>query len=307
MKRFFLGMLAIAAMVATSCQKDVNIAGGDTVDVVFNVGAPEMRSFSDGMTATVLQYAVYEQDGTYLETHTKSVANGNAATINISTTVTVRLTTGNNYSIIFWAAAPNAPYAIDFADKKMTVNYENAKCNDEARDAFFAKVDFTAKKGLQVSADLKRPFAQLNIGSNDFEASANAGHVVSHSKVVIPAYKNLNLWSGAVDGLENRTFGYEAVPTAETFPLADFDYLAMTYVLMAKDEEVVDLTFYYATGADGANEKSRSVGSVPVKRNHRTNLYGSIFTNEIIGNVEIKPGYEDDYNKEIPVVEEENI
>ena len=99
----------------------------------FNVATPEIatKAFSDGTTATVLQYAVYDAAGNYLKDLTV-----NNAEIHGSTTVSLTLTTGNTYSVIFWAAAPDAPYTVEFAKKTMTVDYTIALSNAENRDAF---------------------------------------------------------------------------------------------------------------------------------------------------------------------------
>ena len=176
MRKFFLGMLAIVAMIATSCQQEVDLGvnAGETATVTFNVGTPT-RAYSDGATAKVLQYAVYNAAGEELTDLTKSLANENAETINMSTTVNLQLVTGNTYAVIFWAAAPNAPYAVNFAEQTMTVNYEGAVSNDENRDAFYKYHTFTVTGAQTETIELKRPFAQLNIGTNDYAAATSAG------------------------------------------------------------------------------------------------------------------------------------
>ena len=292
MKKLFLGMLAIAAMVATSCVQEQNLGvnTGEIAAVSFNVGAPAMRAnFSDGSTATHLQYAVYDANGTILNDLT--VTNGDIT--GGSTTVTLQLVTGNTYSVLFWAAAPNAPYTVDLANKSMEVSYVGATCSDESRDAFYFYDTFTVNGEMSLNADLKRPFAQLNIGTNDYAAATSAGYTVSHAKVSTSAYTTLNFENGTVDGLTTVEFAYAAIPTAETFPVATYEYMAMNYLLMAKDPETVEVTFYYATDAQGANEKSRIVGSVPVQRNRRTNLYGALLTSLATVNVTILEGYDE--------------
>jgi hypothetical protein len=140
-KKIMCSMAAIAMLFVASCQKSEDFAGnaGETAMVSFSVNTPEMgRSFSDGTMATVLQYAIYDEAGAELTALTKT-----DATINGSTTVELQLTTGQSYSAIFWAAAPNAPYTVDFANTTMTVDYATAVSNDEKRDAFFKKVAFT--------------------------------------------------------------------------------------------------------------------------------------------------------------------
>jgi hypothetical protein len=286
-------MMAIAAfgMLFTSCQNDADFVqkAGETATVSFEVGTPEIatRAYSDGNTATVLQYAVYNKDGVILPNLTKTDAE-----IHGSTTVELKLTTGNSYSVIFWAAAPDAPYNVDFATKTMTVDYTDAVSNDENRDAFFKYHEFTVTGAQTEVIELKRPFAQLNIGTNDYTASANAGYTPTKSSVTVKNLKNvLNLATGEVSGTEKAiTFAEAAIPITETFPVAGNEYIAMNYVLVGADKEVVDVEFTYT---DGSDAKIRTVGSVPVQRNHRTNIYGQLFTSDVDFNVIINPEYEE--------------
>ena len=76
----------------------------------------------------------------------------------------------------------------------------------------------------------------------------------------------------------------------ETFPVAGYEYLAMNYLLVGNDKETVEIEFTYADANNVA--KTRTVGSVPVQRNYRTNIYGQLLTSDVDVNVEIKPDYE---------------
>ena len=284
-------MMAATMIFATSCENDLDLgAAGETSVVSFTVNTPEMsRAYSDGTTATVLQYAVYDANGTELEDLT--VIDGE---IHGSTTVKLKLTTGNSYSVIFWAAAEDAPYEVDFANKKMTVDYTNAVSNDEARDAFYAVETFTVTGAQTETIELRRPFAQLNIGTADYEESEKAGYTPTQSAVTVKnVYSTLNLWDGTVD--ENTTveanFGLADIKKDENFPVTgSYEYIAMNYLLVAAEQELVEVEFTYT---DGSNAKTRTVGSVPVQRNYRTNIYGNILTSEVDINVTIKPEYEE--------------
>ena len=295
MKKILFGMMA-ALTLAASCQNDFDYVpnGEETAQVTFNVGAPKMatRAFSDGTTATVLQYAVYNAEGNELTDLT--VTDGE---IHGSTTVNLQLTTGNTYSVIFWAAAENAPYTVDFDAKTMTVDYTNAVSNDEKRDAFYAYHEFTVTGSQTETVYLKRPFAQLNIGTNDYEESASAGYTPAYSYVKVPVSSELNLVDGTVNTAAEVEFKLASIPANEEFPVADYDYLSMNYLLVAAEKEVVDIEFGYSEN-NTTVEKSRIVGSVPVQRNHRTNIYGQLLTSDVDINVEIKPGYDDEYNNE---------
>ena len=282
---------------ATSCQREVELGtlnGDKTKSVSFKITPPVIasRAYSDGLSATALQYAIYDAAGNELSnlTVTDGVING-------STTVNLALVAGSTYSAIFWAAAPNAPYAIDFAQKKLSVDYSAITSNNEAYDAFYKYVTFTVTDNMDLTVELKRPFAQLNIGTSDLTTAKNAGYIVSQSKVSVPVYTDLDLVSGVATNQTTIEFAPANIPTGEVFPVTGYDYLAMNYLLVNADKEVVDITFSFT---DGALEKSHTVGSVPVQRNHRTNIYGELLTSTTNITVVITPEYDvDDYNKEV--------
>ena len=278
-------------MFAISCENELDLGTnvGENAQVTFSVGTPEIatRAYSDGLTATHLQYAVYDANGNELTDLTVT-----DATINGSTTVNLQLTTGNTYSVIFWAAAPNAPYTVDFANKTMTVNYATAVSNDEKRDAFYKYHTFTVKGAQTETIELRRPFAQLNIGTADYAASTSAGYTPIRSAVTVKnIYSTLNLATGAVDGSAVAEFDFADIEKNEIFPVAGYEYMAMNYLLVAADKEVVDVVFTY-TDANN-NAKERTVGSVPVQRNYRTNIYGNLLTSDVDINVVIVPEYEE--------------
>ena len=279
---------------ATSCENELELgAAGEESVVSFTIATPDMgsRAYSDGTTATKLQYAVYDAAGNILRD-----LQGSKTMENRGAKIDLKLTTGNSYSVIFWAAATNAPYTVDFDAKTMTVNYTGAKSNDETRDAFYKYHEFTVNGAQTETIELKRPFAQLNIGTADYEASQKAGYVPTQSAVKVKnVYSTLDLATGDVDDeVEEVTFGFENIPTGETFPVTGYEYLAMNYVLVPADQELTEVTFSYRDANN--NEKDRTVGSVPVQRNYRTNIYGQLLTSDVDINVEIKPGFEDEEN-----------
>lgn len=280
-------MLAIVAMLATSCVQDQNLganASGEIVSVSVNVGLPASRAFSDGASATRLQYAVYTQhEDLTLEHHSKldyavSLNNGHA-------NINLDLATGDTYAILFWAdKGADSPYTVDFENYIVTVDYTNALCNDESRDAFFATITFTVNGPSTINAELKRPFAQINIGTNDLEKMANIDRKISHSKVSIDTYSKFNLITGNVVGdAQTVDFGYAEIPSLdERYPVNGYNYLAMCYFLTNKEGETCDVKFSYKT-ENNSYENSRAIGAVPVKLNHRTNLYGALITSNEMG------------------------
>ena len=302
MKKFFLGLSAITMLFATSCQKDADLDFnvGETSVVSFNVGTPQLatRAYSDGLTATKLQYAVYDSLGNILPTFTTT-----DATINGSTTVNLQLTTGHKYSVIFWAAAENAPYTVDLGNKTMTVDYTAATTlsNDEERDAFYKHHTFTVRGPQTETIELKRPFAQLNIGTNDYAQAAATGYAPINSSVTVTngVYSTLNMATGGVtDKVPVVKFDYNTIPTAEKFPVdGGYKYIAMNYLLVDTTKDVIEIEFGHSIN-DATAAKTRKVGSVPVRRNYRTNIYGSLLTSNVTVEVDIEPDYKDKFDNE---------
>ena len=297
MKKILLSMMAATMIFATSCENELELgAAGEESMVSFTIATPDMgsRAYSDGTTATVLQYAVYNAAGEELTDLT--VTDGE---IHGSTTVKLQLTTGNTYSVIFWAAAPNAPYSVDFENQTMTVDYSTGKkaSNAENRDAFYKYHTFTVTGAQTEAIELKRPFAQLNIGTSDYDEAKKAGYVPTQSAVTVKnVYSTLNLATGKVAGEGEVTFDYANIPVADdgVFPVTGYNYLAMNYVLVPADQELTEVTFSYKDVNN--NEKTRTVGSVPVQRNYRTNIYGQLLTSEVDVNVKIEPDYKEPDN-----------
>ena len=229
MKKLFVLMAAAFAMVA--CQTDINEVGvvADGVATVeFEVGAPQMRAYSLGQLATNLKYAVYDADGNILPELTVTDAE-----INGKTNVKIELANNKSYSIIFWAEADNAPYTVDFENKTVTVNYNGAVCNDESRDAFYAYKEFEVKGAATLGVDLRRPFAQVNVGTSDLAAAQNSGFDPKSSSLKVKnVFSTLNLVDGtATDNVAEVEFATENIPAAdETFPVANHAYMAMSYV-----------------------------------------------------------------------------
>ena len=304
MKKLFLVLAAAFAMVA--CQTDINevgVAADGVAAVEFEVGAPQMRSFSEGKLATVLQYAVYEVKAdkslNYLAELTKA---GDKAETLVNGVANVKIELANNkkYAVIFWAsAAVDAPYEVNFETKKVKVTY-GGNCNDESRDAFYAYKEFEVRGAATLGVDLRRPFAQVNVGTSDLAEAAKTHFVPETSSIVVKnVFDVLNLVSGEGegDGNVNATFTAFAVPSSdenspeyEKFPVTGYDYMAMSYVLVGKDKGSYDVE-YTIKAVDGT-EINNTIGAVPMQANYRTNIYGKLLTSTTDINVEIKPEYD---------------
>lgn len=308
MKRYLLSTftIAAAALLMTSCndEMDNGLKTGDEGTVTFTAQLPsEMgtRAFADGLTAKHLQYAVYEAgQSTPLKVFgDETTVVGEAEMNNLKQTVSLKLTTGKTYDVIFWAADNSAkkPYTFDPLTQTVKITYTNVYSNNDICDAFFKKETITVSGNQNVDVKLTRPFAQVNIGTDDFDAATIAGLNLTQTQVKATAGDILNLATGKMEGTEaTRTFKMKAIPTADdgAFPVAGYKYLLMAYIPISDTKETVDMTFGY-------NGKStfRSFTNVPLQRNYRTNIYGSLLTNSVDFNVVIEPAFSGEFAHEV--------
>ena len=302
MKKILSSMVAIASLLmfaGTSCSSEevAPVTGESTVTL--SVTLPDgiqSRAFGDGTTADSLTMLVLDGE-TALPVFTGADPTVLSTDINLTKQVTLRLAAGKTYKVVCWASAKKSPYTFDTATRKVSANYDGAKTSDEALDAFYAVKDITVQGNTTETVKLYRPFAQLNIGTNDLAAAKAAGFEAETVTVKVPTYKSLDLLSGAVEPGDPKavTFGDGALPTGETFPKEGYDYLSMNYLLMSADKQLVDLEFT-VKAADGS-KRTIPVTAVPVQRNYRTNIYGSLLTNSVNINVEIVPAFEESDNE----------
>lgn len=311
MKKVLFSTVAMSALMlmATSCAddqtSDLKAGAESTVTITAQLpGDMGTRAFADGTKATELHYAVYEKGTTTRlavckkADGTKGQLEGTATMTGLQTTISLQLTTGKEYDFVFWADAPgDNVYTFNSENQTVTVNYANAENNTDNLDAFFGQKNALKVSGnMSISQELRRPFAQINIGTDDFDAAAAAGYTVSESTIGVATYETLNLLSEEVSDPVTATFVKKPIPTEDSkFSVnsKDYKYLSMSYVLVPKDKETVDIAFDYTL-------TNRTFTNVPVQRNYRTNIFGSLLTNTADFNVVIAPGFNDpDYNHNV--------
>lgn len=301
MKKFLSLLVAGCGLIgaATSCSSDEPTA--TTHDgVTFNVQLPNSlntRSFGDGLTATKLKYAIYEENGTVL------LEQGDAEFVNLRTTVTFKLPKGKKYDIIFWAQSETDALSFDPATQSITVNYTNETEYTDLYDGFFH-----TEKSFSISGDenktvyLTRPFAQLNIGTSDMDDASRYNLDYSKTKVSVDrVYTTMNLATGELSNMVTAEFPLAAYPAAtERFPYpaegetSPYNYLSMNYLLVDSTKDIHTVTLDVAD----PDFEQVTFDNVPMQRNYRTNIFGSLLTNPSIFDVIISPTFLDpDYNE----------
>ena len=304
MKKIFYAALASTMLFATSCSSDLDegkTGAGQQATVSVNIGIPTMqtRAYSDGLTAQKLQYAVYEKTANGL---VKTELGNLDDEIVLKKQINFKLVTGRTYAFVFWAANENAPYEVTFGNDGATMKYDATElvANEETLDAFYVYQEYTVEGDGTMEAHLRRPFAQVNVGTNDYEDARKANYTPTVSRITFSnVYTELDLVSGEVDGeTTDVEYVYNNIPEGEKFPVEGYDYFAMAYVLVPVEQELVEVQFDCSTAEkNGEVRGEHTVGSVPVQRNYRTNIFGQLLTSNTEVNVIIEPEYyEPDYN-----------
>lgn len=292
-------MWSFAALFALSaCSSEIEApqtnAGSDEVVISYSVkvpGAVVSRAYSDGTKAKSLHYAVYEVGSETEEGTLKPTLTDNVTMSGLEADIQLHLIKDRKYEIVFWAQAPNAPYIYRDDTQTVTVDYANAYANDDDLDAFFAFEEVSAEYSYGRTVFLTRAFAQLNFGTNDLD-KAKAMHLnVGRSTISTTAYTKLNLKTKEVSEPKAISFKLADVPSdSEAFPSDDVEtYVSMNYLVAPETEESLSSV---TLNVDGQYE--RTFTNIPVRMNHRTNVFGDLFTDESNFKVMVREDYDVD-------------
>lgn len=304
-KVLYLSAIALTSLIATSCASEevapVDNDGMTTLTVKLPADMAS-RAFNSGKQARNLYVAIYEADGDKkclfsnfggtTDVNGMEVTNFNGT--DLTTTIKVSLVKNKTYDIYCWAQSytmgTNSPYKWNENDKSISVTYPTSGMTnyDEGRDAFYGKLtSFQSGVTANHSITLKRPFAQINVGTNDLQAYkyASGNNAPVFGMTVKGAATSVNLDTDAVSGSEDAVIA-TATSSTTTFEasVTGLSYLAMGYVLPGEGLMEVDLN------VDGDADFA-TYTSVPSQMNYRTNIYGALLTNPEVFNVEIAPAF----------------
>ena len=322
MKRCFYSMMAaMALLLLSACSSDDELSQGNGNEalVSFNVelsGGMQNKAISDGTTAKNLTVHVFDENGTYLSELDKTVELNEK-----KKSVSINLVKGKTYSFLFWASVnkENSPYSFGVDGKTITVDYNDAKANDESRDAFLSVVKNKAvEASFEENVTLKRPFAQINFLTDDIADAGKNGLTIdenTHSSITLSKVATtLNPFTNTVGGFTEAEviFGEAAIPAlSETVTMGSapdaktYNYLGTAYFLVpaegenpnaGKDQAMLNSATLKIKDINGEGLK---VENVPVQWNYRTNIYGSLLTATGNFNVTIVPDYDGSHNQEV--------
>lgn len=303
MQKLSFSFLAMAGLLClASCANDDPAVTGNPGEVTFSVVIPEdlnTRAAGEAIEISELTYAIYAQNpdgsaGDLYITKTIPMTNGTAV-------VNEKILPGKEFFAAFWASASDAPYKFNAEDKTLTVVTDELVASSEAGDGFYntlANIKSVAGS-YSNSVILTRPFAQINLGTDDLPDIEKLGINTENLECALTvqgAYTTMDLITGQVsnevNGDNKLTFKSAPCPTYEVYPQPEYTYVSYAYVLI---NDKTTLTVGYET--NNVELPTASWDFVPAERNKRSNIYGSLFTNPVNINVSLDSEWGGNYQK----------
>ncbi len=318
MKKVFF-LLASAALLIVGCNKEQmsNGTDGGMITATFTANlesgvATRAVADGDGAAANVNRciMEIYYGDALYARQIAK--VTDKQATFN------AQVVSNRGYTVAFWAdrvddATSDTGLAADkyynTASLKEITFKSSYVGNDDARDAFFVCEPFTVKQtGGAFSATLKRPFAQMNVITTDWDKVTTVEALIPEKVQVI--LKNPMVKFNAVTGEASAdantpsltyTAAVYTAPVPEEPVSTTEKTLSMDYLFASADKAVIDIDWKALHGSD--TDVEHTFAAVPYQRNYRTNIKGALLTTQGQWTVEIDPLWDslNDGSKDINV------
>ncbi len=313
MKKFIYSSLILgSAFALASCSADEPGLSKTDGPLTLTVQLPgeSATRFATGSSVDILYYTILNEDGTTVLASDSQPWEKGAT----SATVTLDLIPSQNYQVVFFAMNSNATgYQYNPATAAFTVDYDQVAINNDIYDAFCAKVPGinTAYDTTENPINLSRPFAQINIGTNDLGSKIVTSYGLDNYTTTF-AVEATNLATGVsylTSGSNNMTytpatdgFSKEVTDLTDTagltdaYPVEGYKYLDMMYLLVnpgtdTDGQALLSATFTTSISG-GINVQEVNLSSLPAKANYQTNVYGKLLTDSKDFNVQIAPAFE---------------
>ncbi len=321
MKKLYIPVtVTLTAAMLGACSSDdpANVANNGATVFTLNLPADMVsraddNTLGDGVRGQIdkIQYTIFQVEGTGESATYTAVDNGEitdafAGGTSLTTDVPMNFAKGRKYVVAFLASSSKST-AYSFNDGKMSITYANMGVNDVNDDAFTVLSDVvTDTDGQSQDLSLKRPFGQLNWGTNDLDASVVEktlnGDALTATVTVsggfCDTYDVLTATASKTGTEESLTFntvtvieaGATAPATTASFPVEGYDLVAMNFLLADATDIQASIEFNKDFG-------TTTVNNVPLLANQRTNIYGALLTNSGDFTVTIDPEFGGDDDK----------
>ena len=190
---------------------------------------------------------------------------------NLSYSFTVNLLVQQTYQIVVWVDKAGL-YDVNDKLTSVTRNSGDVTCNSDAYDAFYASVPFVHGTDMVTAIVAKRPFAQLNLITQDLDPAAQPTEI----SLTYASPQSFNPLTATV-GTEMTSVTYKADRPYYSSTEGTEHTLAMNYVFAAAETQTI-LPTVKLTALKGSTTVETQIANVPVQQNYRTNITGKLLT-----------------------------
>ena len=190
---------------------------------------------------------------------------------NLSYSFTVNLLVQQTYQIVVWVDKAGL-YDVNDKLTSVTRNSGDVTCNSDAYDAFYASVPFVHGIDMVTTIVAKRPFAQLNLITQDLDHAAQPTEI----SLTYASPQSFNPLTATV-GTEMTSVTYKADRPYYSSTEGTEHTLAMNYVFAAAETQTI-LPTVKLTALKGSTTVETQIANVPVQQNYRTNITGKLLT-----------------------------
>ncbi|MDD7489875.1 MAG: hypothetical protein PUK22_01750 [Bacteroides sp.] len=190
---------------------------------------------------------------------------------NLSYSFTVNLLVQQTYQIVVWVDKAGL-YDVNDELTSVTRVPGDVTCNSDAYDAFYASVPFVHGTDMVTAIVAKRPFAQLNLITQDLDPAAQPTKI----SLTYASPQSFNPLTATV-GTEMTSVTYKADRPYYSSTEGTEHTLAMNYVFAAAETQTI-LPTVKLTALKGSTTVETQIANVPVQQNYRTNITGKLLT-----------------------------
>lgn len=190
---------------------------------------------------------------------------------NLSYSFTVNLLVQQTYQIVVWVDKDGL-YDVNDGLTSVTRKSGDVTCNSDDYDAFYASVPFVHGTGMVTAIVAKRPFAQLNLITQDLDPAAQPTEI----SLTYASPQSFNPLTATV-GTEMTSVTYKADRPYYSSTEGTEHTLAMNYVFAAAETQTI-LPTVKLTALKGSTTVETQIANVPVQQNYRTNITGKLLT-----------------------------
>ena len=276
MKKTLIQIAAISLMAMTllACGKEdiklPEVGESVTFTVQTDCGTKALGD-QDGANVNRCKVAVYmltSDSSTPYKIYDKPEVNKHN---NLSYSFTVNLLVQQTYQIVVWVDKAGL-YDVNDDLTLVTRKSGDVTCNSDAYDAFYASVPFVHGTDTVTAIVAKRPFAQLNLITQDLDHAAQPTEI----SLTYASPQSFNPLTATV-GTEMTSVTYKADRPYYSSTEGTEHTLAMNYVFAAAETQTI-LPTVKLTALKGSTTVETQIANVPVQQNYRTNITGKLLT-----------------------------